>query len=85
VFEPIIVESGGYQAWTDGLTLKIALENGVVVGEGLVGASGGTLWVGEYEGKLDDRVRGAVAELFHEHQMDIAARRLAVVGGIAEA
>ena len=85
MFQSIVIKSGGYQAATDGIRLQISLQNGVVVGEGEVDGDQGALWVGEYEGKLDDQIRGAVAELFYVHQLDIAALRLAASGGIAQA
>jgi len=85
VSDPIIIESGGYRAWTDGRSLRIALSNGVVVGEGQVGLDQGALRIGGYRGKLDDGVRSAVAELLSLHQMDIAVLRMSGAGGMAQA
>jgi hypothetical protein len=85
VFDPIIAKAGGYEAWTNGVDLRIRKDNGVVVGEGQVGMGAGGFWIGGYEGKLDDEVRKAVEALLAEHFDDLVALRLALAGGGAVA
>jgi hypothetical protein len=77
VFDPIVVQSGGYEARTDGSLIEIRRKNGVVVGEGRVGLQQGQFFVGDYTGELDDQVQRAVQELLRDHETDIVARWIA--------
>ena len=85
MFDPIVAKAGSYEAWTNGVDLRIRKDNGVVVGEGQVGMGAGGFWIGGYEGKLDDEVRKAVEALLAEHFDDLVALRLALAGGGATA
>jgi hypothetical protein len=77
VFEPIVVQSGGYEARTDGSALEIRRSNGVVVGEGRIGIAKGAFVVGEYAGEMDVNVYKAVQALLQEHETDLVARWIA--------
>jgi hypothetical protein len=77
VFQPIVVQTGGYEARTDGTALEIRRLNGVVVGEGRIGVFQGAFCVGEYTGDSDPEVYKAVQELLKEHQTDIVVRWMA--------
>jgi hypothetical protein len=77
VFEPIVVQAGGYEARTDGTALEIRRRNGVVVGEGRIGMFRGAFCVGEYTGEVDEEVYKAVQELLKERHSDIIVRLIA--------
>ena len=69
----LTVQSGAYEARTDGSLLEVRRKNGVVVGEGRVAMLDGAFCVGEYTGKLDAEVVEAVEQLLKEHGSDIFA------------
>lgn len=77
VNQPIVVQSGSYEARTDGTVVEVRRRNGVVIGEGRVGLHEGSFCVGDYTGELDPQVYEAVAELLREHETDIVVRWLA--------
>jgi hypothetical protein len=85
VLEPIVIQSKGYEARTDGRALEVRLANGVIVGEGRIGLEDGSFCVGEYTGSLDERVFAALEELLREHETDIVARWLAASNRGAQA
>jgi hypothetical protein len=83
--QPIIVQSGNYEARTDGSLLEVRRKNGVVVGEGRVGLFDGSFCVGEYKGEVDEDVNNAVRSLLRDHESDIVARWLVAKSAAAQA